>query len=169
MRKNISKRYKQRLQKLSGIPLNENVEEGIVSKNNRERANNLYRSAISAGKNISSATKDEGKETAEMLKTFNLVIRQRLNLDKRKDPPTEQELKDAIAQLKDVPKLAVFASIFGGISWFIPGSTTAYLIIAIGLYNSTKGKVNLIPSSFEEMLKGEGDKLSVKKLLKRKE
>jgi hypothetical protein len=103
-----------------------------------------------------------------MLKTFNHLLRDKLKMNNRETPPTKEEIDIALKQLKDIPKLAVLASFFGGISFVLPGSTQAYLVAAIGIYNSTNGKVNLIPSSFEKILKNEGgNKLSFKNLTKK--
>jgi len=159
--------YKKRLKKLSDI---ENVSEDSTIKEgfDKELVLKIYNNAKNTGGNILNAFKGEGKETSDMLKTFNHLLRDKLKMNNRETPPTKEEIDIALKQLKDIPKLAVLASFFGGISFVLPGSTQAYLVAAIGIYNSTNGKVNLIPSSFEKILKNEGgNKLSFKNLTKK--
>lgn len=159
--------YKKRLQKLSNIE-NLSNEDNVNESFDKELVLKIYNNAKNAGGNLLKAFKGEGKETTDMLKTFNNLLRDKLKMNNRNTHPTKEEIESAINQLKDVPKLAVLASFFGGISFVIPGSTQAYLIAAIGMYNSTNGKVNLIPSSFEKMLRDEGgNKLSFKNLIKK--
>ena len=165
----LSESYKKRLQKLSNIKNVSDEDETIKEGFDKELVLKIYNNAKNAGSNMLSAFKGESKETSDMFKTFNTLLRDKLKMNNRNTPPTKEEIDIAISQLKDVPKLAVLAGFFGGISFIVPGSTQAYLIAAIGMYNSTNGKVNLIPSSFEKLLKDEGgNKLSFKNLIKKK-
>lgn len=53
----------------------------------------------------------EAKETKDMAKLFFRMLESKLDLNKRKTPPTKEEVKEAIEQLKDVGRISVFATI----------------------------------------------------------
>lgn len=62
----------------------------------------------------------EARETEEMARLFFRLLEQKLDLNERDEPPSEEEVKEAIEQLKDIGRLSVFATISilpgGGIS-----------------------------------------------------
>lgn len=62
----------------------------------------------------------EAKETKEMARLFFRLLESKLKLNERSEPPTEEEVKAAIDQLKDIGRISVFASVSilpgGGIS-----------------------------------------------------
>ena len=101
-------------------------------------------------KNLVGAFKKEGLETAEMASVFNRLLRKKLNLKNRKDTPTKEELDEALKQLKDVPKLLPFAAVM--LAAPIPGSSTMYIIFGYFLNKKTKGKINILPDSFYNVL-----------------
>ena len=87
----------------------------------------------------------EAKETEDMARFFFKLLERKLNLKSRKDPPTEEEVKAAIEQLKDVGRLSVFASIS-----ILPGGGFSllgleYLAKKFGIKNFT-----FIPSAFRK-------------------
>ena len=53
----------------------------------------------------------EARETKDMAHLFYRMLESKLDLKKRKTPPTPEEVKEAIEQLKDVGRISVFASI----------------------------------------------------------
>jgi len=62
----------------------------------------------------------EARETREMARLFFRMLERKLKLKERSEPPTEEEVKAAIEQLKDIGRISVFASVSilpgGGIS-----------------------------------------------------
>ena len=57
------------------------------------------------------ATSEEAQETKEMAKLFFKLLESKLDLSNRKEPPTPEEVKVAIEQLKDVGRFSVFATV----------------------------------------------------------
>ena len=114
--------------------------------------------AKAISKNLLNAFKNEGTETADMLDVFNRQIRKKLNLKNRKDNPTPEELDAALKQLKDIPKLVPFAAVM--LAAPLPGSSTMYTVFAYFLKKKSKGKINLLPDSFDDVLDTKGDKSS---------
>ena len=87
----------------------------------------------------------EAKETEEMARSFFKLLEHKLNLNNREDPPTDEEVKAAIEQLKDVGRLSLFASIS-----ILPGGAVSlmgleYLAKKFGIKNFT-----FSPSSFRK-------------------
>lgn len=121
-----------------------------------------YNKAKKVAGNVIRAFKQEGKETAEMLKVFNYQIRKKLNLDTRRDAPTPEEIEGALEQLKDIPKLAPYAVIL--LTSPIPFSSTMYTGAAIYLKKATGGYLNLLPQSFNDVFKGVADETEIEKL-----
>jgi len=101
-------------------------------------------------KNLISAFKEEGLETKNMVSIFNRHLRKKLNLKNRKDNPSPEELKDALNQLKDIPKLLPYAAIM--LAAPIPGSSTLYTVFGYYLNKKTSGKINILPDSFKNVL-----------------
>jgi hypothetical protein len=108
------------------------------------------RSAKNLSKNILGAFKEEGRETGKMFAVFSRKLREKLNLKNRKDNPSPEEMKEALKQLKDIPKLAPYALIL--LAAPIPGSSALYTIFAFFLNKKSKGRINLLPSSFQNVL-----------------
>jgi len=52
----------------------------------------------------------EAAETREMARSFFKLLEHKLNMQERTVPPTEQEVLEAIEQLKDVGRLSVFTT-----------------------------------------------------------
>ncbi len=87
----------------------------------------------------------EARETEEMAQSFFRLLSNKLNLKNRKEPPSEEEVKQAIAQLKDVGRLSVFATIS-----IIPGG--GFSLIGLELLARKFGVKNFtfVPSSFRK-------------------
>ena len=96
---------------------------------------------------------NEVKETREMADSFFRLLSSKLNLKNRKTPPTEEEVKAAIEQLKDIGRISVFATIS-----LLPGG--GFSLIGLELLARKYGITGFtfIPSSFrKEGKKAESD------------
>lgn len=87
----------------------------------------------------------EAKETEAMAKSFFKLLENKLNLDKRKTPPTEEEVKAAIEQLLDLGRFSVFTTIS-----IIPGG--GFSLIGLEILARKLGVKNFtfIPSAFRK-------------------
>ena len=87
----------------------------------------------------------EADETKLMVNSFFRLLQSKLDIKKRKVPPTEEEIKSAIAQLKDIGKFSVVASIF-----MLPGGSLP--LIGMELLAKKLGVKNfsLMPSAFKK-------------------
>lgn len=85
----------------------------------------------------------EARETEEMARLFFRLLEQKLELKERDEPPTEEEVKAAIEQLKDIGRLSVFATVS-----ILPGGGIS--LIGLELLARRFGIKNFtfIPSSF---------------------
>lgn len=99
----------------------------------------------SAIENVAHSTRNEAVETKEMAETFFKLLSTRLRLDERSTPPSEEEVKAAIEQLKDVGRISVFASIS-----ILPGG--GFSLIGLELLARKFGIENftIVPSSFRK-------------------
>lgn len=95
------------------------------------------------------AFKDEGVETRDMLRTFIKQGKGQLLLSKQAEPPTEEEIQQAIDQLKDLPKFLPFI-VFVTVP--VPGITESYVLLAVTLEKWLGEKFSLLPSSFRNIL-----------------
>lgn len=88
---------------------------------------------------------EEAKETEEMAQSFFRLLGHKLRLNNRDEPPTEEEVKEAIEQLKDVGRFSVFATIS-----IIPGG--GFSLIGLELLAKKFGVKNFtfIPSAFRK-------------------
>ncbi len=141
----------------------DNVYHGIDEAISWSDVKAAYRKAKHVAINVIKAFKQEGKETAEMLKIFNYQLRRKLNLDTRRDAPSPEEIEGALQQLRDIPKLAPYAVIL--LTSPIPFSSTMYTGAAIYLKKATRGYLNLLPNSFNDVFKGiEDEKVEIEKI-----
>lgn len=53
----------------------------------------------------------EAQETKDMARHFYRMLESKLDLSNRTSPPTQEEVKEAIKQLKDIGRISVFATI----------------------------------------------------------
>lgn len=121
------------------------IEEGI----SWEGLKATYRKARGIASRVIGAFKQEGRETASMMRVFNYQLRSKLRLDTRGDTPSPEEVKGALEQLKDIPKLAPYAVIL--LTSPIPFSSTMYTAAAVYLKKVTKGYIDLLPGSFNDI------------------
>ena len=104
--------------------------------------------AVKTKKSIDSTLKGVNTEAAEtkvMAQSFFQLLESKLDLTNRKEPPTEEEVKKAIEQLKDVGRISVFATIS-----IIPGG--GFSLIGLELLARKYGIKNftIVPSSFRK-------------------
>jgi len=87
----------------------------------------------------------EYDETKDMAKVFFNLLEEKLKLNERETVPTEEEVKKAIEQLKDIGRLSVFTSIS-----LIPGG--GFSLIGLELLARKFGIKNFtfVPSAFRE-------------------
>ena len=94
----------------------------------------------------------ERKQTQEMAESFFRLLESELDLENRTDPPSREEVRQALEQLKDVGRVGIFASIS-----LLPGGAVSlvgleFLARQFGIYDFT-----LIPSSFKKKMNIEGN------------
>ena len=87
----------------------------------------------------------EGQETKEMAKSFFRLLESKLDIKNRKTPPTPEEVKEAIEQLKDIGRFSVFASIS-----IIPGGGFSLIGLEILARKFGMKKFTFVPSAFRK-------------------
>lgn len=108
--------------------------------------------ALSSINNFLNGLNKEGIETKEMAKSFYQMLEHKLNLNERSTPPSEEEVKAAINQLKDMGRFSVFASVS-----ILPGGAFSLMGIEILAKKLGVKGFTFIPSSFRtesEKIKG---------------
>ncbi len=91
----------------------------------------------------------EGKETTQMLKVFARHGSGKLRLTPAHRHPTQEELREAVAQLKDIPRFLPFFVI---LVVPVPGVTEGYAVAAVTLEKWLGQKIRLLPSQFRHIL-----------------
>lgn len=97
----------------------------------------------------------EGKDFKDMLNTFSILLMEKLNIKHRQDIPTAEEVKEALKQLKDVPKIMPFVAL---LLMPIPGVMTSYTLISFLLYKLSGGQINILPDKFNIVIDDLKDK-----------
>ncbi len=87
---------------------------------------------------------NEARETREMAHAFYSLLEHKLNLHDRTEPPTEDEVKEAIEQLKDVGRFSVFTT-----AVILPGGAISLLGLEM-LARKFGINFTFIPSSFRK-------------------
>lgn len=90
----------------------------------------------------------EGIETKNMVRTFVKQGRGQLLLSKEHEPPTEEEIREAMEQLKDLPKFLPF---FVFIAVPVPGVTEGYVLLAVSIEKWLGERFSLLPSHFRNV------------------
>ncbi len=93
----------------------------------------------------------EGVETTRMVRTFARHGRDKLKLSAPHRKPTEEELRAAVEQLKDIPRFLPFFVI---IVVPVPGVTEGYALVAVTLEKWLGGRFKFLPSQFRDVLHG---------------
>ncbi len=94
------------------------------------------------------AVGQEADETEQMARSFFKMLEAKLNLNGRTDPPSEEEVKAAIEQLKDVGRFSIFATLV-----ILPGGVVSLLGLELLARRFGIRGFNLIPSSFRKKKK----------------
>ena len=119
--------------------------------NSRKVSLSLIGDAIAENiQNIHKATRMEYRETIEMANVFGQVLRHQLRMGKEPRLPSEEEIAQAIDQLKDIPKFLPF---FTFIFMPVPGITEAYILLAYSIEKMTGNTLRLLPTHFSRMVK----------------
>lgn len=85
----------------------------------------------------------EATETRQMAESFFRLLSHKLRLDDRTDPPTREEVREALEQLKDVGKMSVFVS-----AVILPGGV--FSLLGLELLAKKLGiRFSFIPSAFK--------------------
>ena len=89
----------------------------------------------------------EADETREMASSFFRLLEHKLNLNERADPPSKEEVKAAVQQLKDVGRFSIFVT-----AVILPGGVIS--LIGLELLAKQYGiNFSLIPSAFKRKKK----------------
>ena len=91
---------------------------------------------------------EEAVETEEMARSFFKLLEAKLDLSGRKEPPSEEEVKAAIEQLKDVGRFSIFTTLV-----ILPGGVVSLLGLELLARKFGIKSFNLIPSSFRRRQK----------------
>ena len=94
------------------------------------------------------AVGNEAEETEQMARSFFKMLEAKLDLSGRTDPPSEEEVKAAIEQLKDVGRFSIFATLV-----ILPGGVVSLLGLELLARRFGIKGFNLIPSSFRKKKK----------------
>ena len=84
-----------------------------------------------------------------MARSFFKLLEAKLDLSGRKEPPTEEEVKAAIEQLKDVGRFSIFTTLV-----ILPGGVVSLVGLELLARKFGIKSFNLIPSSFRKRNKG---------------
>ncbi|MEN8226627.1 MAG: hypothetical protein ABFS38_00625 [Bacteroidota bacterium] len=95
------------------------------------------------------AVGQEADETEQMARSFFKMLEAKLDLSGRTDPPTEEEVRAAIEQLKDVGRFSIFATLV-----ILPGGVVSLLGLELLARRFGIKGFNLIPSSFRKKKRG---------------
>ncbi|MCC6724330.1 MAG: hypothetical protein IT258_07445 [Saprospiraceae bacterium] len=96
----------------------------------------------------------EGIETKNMVRTFVKQGKGQLLLSKQEEPPTEDEIREAMEQLKDLPKFLPF---FVFIAVPVPGVTEGYVLLAVSIEKILGERFSLLPSHFRKIFSRKND------------
>lgn len=90
----------------------------------------------------------EAGETETMARSFFKMLEAKLDLSGRTEPPSEEEVKAAIEQLKDVGRFSIFATLV-----ILPGGVVSLVGLEILARKFGIRGFNLVPSSFRKKQK----------------
>jgi len=121
-------------------------EEVIVLSGIIKKAKQFVKWSVKKIASAKEGLKKEKVETKEMLQIFFKLLKNKLNLKHNSPPPTKEELKRAIAQLKDVGKVALVTAIMLGP---IPGDEP--LLIGLEMLARHFG-ITFFPSALQGLL-----------------
>ena len=102
---------------------------------------------------------EEANETKAMAHAFFRLLASKLDLKNRKEPPTREEVKEAIEQLKDIGRISVFASIS-----ILPGGGFSLIGLEILARKFGVKGFTFIPSAFRKQMEAKKQRKRDKKL-----
>lgn len=115
-----------------------------VSPEQRIFANHYARKAKYHIDKVLIGVDKEAEETREMASSFFRLLEHELKLNDRTDPPTKEEVKAAVQQLKDVGRLSIFVT-----AVILPGGVIS--LIGLELLARQYGiNFSLIPTAFRK-------------------
>jgi hypothetical protein len=88
---------------------------------------------------------EEAGQTEQMARSFFRMLEAKLDLSGRTEPPTEEEVRAAIEQLKDVGRFSIFTTLV-----ILPGGVVSLLGLELLARKFGIKGFNLIPSSFRK-------------------
>jgi hypothetical protein len=91
---------------------------------------------------------EEAEETEKMARSFFRLLAAKLDLEGRTDPPSPEEVREAIEQLKDVGRFSVFATLV-----ILPGGLVSLLGLELLARKFGIRGFKLLPSSFRRRRK----------------
>ena len=98
----------------------------------------------------------EGVETTRMVRVFARLGTGKLRLTAAHRKPTPEQMKEAIEQLKDIPRFLPF---FVVVVVPVPGIAEGYAVVALTLERWLGDRMKLLPSQFRHLLKPEAKEL----------
>ena len=113
-----------------------------------ERVTFAYRFAEGAKRSLEyfiQGMGEEYNETVEMSRFFYKLLEEKLQLRERETPPSKEEVKKAIEQLKDMGRVGVFASIS-----ILPGGGLSLLGLEVLARKFGIRNFSFIPSAFRK-------------------
>lgn len=120
-----------------------------VSPEHRIFANRYARKAKYHIDKVLKGFEKEAVETREMASSFFRLLEHTLKLNERTDPPTKEEVKAALEQLKDVGRFSIFVT-----AVILPGGVISLIGLEL-LARQYDINFSLIPSAFKKKKKGE--------------
>ena len=117
----------------------------VKSALTNRKAKRFARKSMRAIKKTVQGVGQEAVETKDMARLFFRMLESKLELKKRTEPPTPEEVKEAIEQLKDIGRISVFASIS-----IIPGGGFSLIGLEILARKFGIEKFTFVPSAFHK-------------------
>ncbi len=96
----------------------------------------------------------EGADTRRMVLTFMKQGQGYLLMKDVSEKPSEEEMREAMKQLKDIPRILPF---FIFVIVPMPGMTQGYVLLAITLEKYLGNKFSLLPDRFRKVFEKEED------------
>jgi len=115
-----------------------------------EHVNFAYRFANGAKHSVEDFLQGMGEEyneTVEMSRFFFKMLEEKLQLRERESPPSKEEVRKAIEQLKDMGRVGVFASVS-----ILPGGGLSLLGLEVLARKFGIKNFSFLPSSFRKRL-----------------
>jgi len=126
-------------------------------KQEEERVNFAYRFADGAKRSVEDFLQGMGEEyneTVEMSRFFFKLLEEKLQLRERETPPSKEEVRKAVEQLKDMGRVGIFASVS-----ILPGGGLSLLGLEVLARKFGIKNFSFIPSAFRKRLYKEAGKL----------